>query len=116
MNPFAYMAQTLAPPAQPETPAQDLAQEATGKADAMRQAMRQGPKYAAQLAAAAGVQSAMVMPILKHDLATGRVVRGRDREGRRIYALDPAFDGLQADGMAAAAALLRRHGYEVRPR
>lgn len=115
MNPFSYMAQTLAAPPPPDQRAPLDVQAADSKSGAMRAALATGPKYAAHLASVAGVRSAMVMPILKHDLAVGRVVRGRDREGRRTYTLNPRFDGLQAEGLAAAAALLRRHGFEVRP-
>lgn len=108
MNPFDYMAKTLAHSPTPESG------EATGgstKTNRMRERLTHGRCYAREMAAAAGVGSAMVVPLLKADLASGRVRRLRDAEGRQQYELDPAFNDNTAMLLRAAVALLRRHGF-----
>jgi predicted HD phosphohydrolase len=70
----------------------------------MRAALeRQGPLTAAELAPVAGVSTALVGALLKHDLHIGRV---RFRNGRyEIHDVNPKLE--------AAIALVRSAGYMV---
>jgi hypothetical protein len=91
-----------------------LQQPGTGPTDAMRALLRRGGRYRSrELAAAAGVASALVMPLLKNDLNAGRVLRVRGNDGRRLYQAAPEADLQLADDLRAAEKLLRRHGWRV---
>lgn len=75
---------------------------------AMRAALRRGPQSSRDLAAAAGVTTALVVPLLKSDLACGRV----ERFGR-LYRLSDCWDADLQARLADAQTLLKRHGYQV---
>lgn len=79
----------------------------------LRAAMRSGSRYAGELARTAGISPSLVMPLLKHDLSTGRVVQHRDGRGRISYAINDDFDADLQRRLGEAKALLARHGYIV---
>lgn len=85
---------------------------ALGPTAAMLQALAQGRCSAATLAGAAGVRSALVMPLLKNHIRQRRVVVLRDGE-RTFYALAAAADVQTKLQIAAACRLLRLHGFRV---
>lgn len=89
------------------------AEEAKGetKAGKVRRLLRErGPLTAAEICMEVDIAStALVMPVLKHDLTRGAIVQNAGRDE-----WNPAFDEqLQAD-ISQAVALLKRNGYEVR--
>lgn len=113
-SPFAYMATALATHATDAPPPVKHGRGADTRAGAMLEALRTGPRLAHELATAAGVSSALVIPLLKHHLAKGRVHRRWDERGRRLYELNLAFEADLQDRLAAAVQLLQLHGYVVR--
>lgn len=108
MNAFDYMARVLPQP----DPVPPAAQAESGtKSDRMRDRLRQGRCYGRELAAVAGVESALVSALLKADLASGRVHRVRDATGRQMYEINPDHNDQAEQQIRAAVALLRRHGW-----
>lgn len=86
---------------------------AQSKAGQVRRLLRErGPMTALQICMDVDIKStALVMPVLKHDLAIGRI-----RCAGGHYELVAEFDEqLQAD-IGRAVALLKRNGYDVRKR
>lgn len=70
---------------------------------------RQGPLSAREIADVLGVEStSKVSSWLVYDKKKGRLEL---RDGRYHY--NPEYDDLQAEELARAAEMLRRHGYEV---
>jgi hypothetical protein len=85
--------------------------EPVSKVDRMRRALRDAPGVltAAELAKAADLKAtALVYALLKPDVARGRV---HVRDG--AYEWNRHYDEELAAELAAAAALLKRHGYKV---
>jgi hypothetical protein len=109
-SPWAYMLGSLVNSAVLDCTASSL--PGTSPTEAMRQLLKQGRQSAAALAAAAGVRSALVLPLLKNDLRAGRV-RSVKEDGRNWYEW---ADGYVVDlnrRLAEARALLTKHGYTV---
>jgi hypothetical protein len=82
-------------------------------AAAMRQALQTGPMNAADLAAVAGVKTALVQSLLKWDLRIGRVIKNGTRT-HTTYALNDEHCADEQRREHEAIALLRRRGYSVR--
>ena len=110
-GPLAYMVLALGgnPVARPE-PAE---LEGLNRTDRMRRLLATGPAGARELAACAGVTSAMVGALLKADLRIGRVVRTVLRDGRVGYQLSQEYDAQAREAIVDAIALLKRHGFKV---
>lgn len=83
-----------------------------GPTAAMLQALGAGRCDAATLATAAGVRSALVMPLLKNHIRARRVVVLRDGE-RTFYELAAAADVELQLQLERACRLLRQHGWRV---
>lgn len=112
-NPFGYMASTLTNQAVLQLVAtRTPAPTGLSRTDAMRELLRQGRQRADALGRAGGVASALVMPLLKNDLASGRVRRTKV-DGRNVYELAADFDPDLQHRLREAERLLRRHGYDV---
>lgn len=86
---------------------------AESKAGQVRRLLRErGPMTALEICMDVDIKStALVMPVLKHDLAIGRI---RCAGGR--YELAPEFDDQLRAEISHAVALLKRNGYDVRKR
>lgn len=114
ITPFGLMTAHLVNQAVLAQQIETLRQPGQGPTDAMRALLRKGGRYRSrELAAAAGVSSAQVMPLLKNDINTGRVLRVRGTDGRTLYQAAPDADLELADALRAAEQLLRRHGWRV---
>ncbi len=111
-SPFAYMASTLANQAVLQLAQAQQRPAGLSRTDAMRELLRQGPQRADALGRAGGVASVLVMPLLKNDLASGRVRRTKV-DGRNVYELAADFDPDLQHRLREAERLLRRHGYDV---
>lgn len=111
MNPFSYMASTLAatPAVAPSVPSQ-----ASGltRTQAMRDALASGRQTAAQLGRVAGISSARVGALLKHDLSRG-FIRTERQAGITYYVLVDQTLVELVKQLDAAKQLLVRHGYTV---
>lgn len=83
------------------------------KAGQVRRLLRErGAMTALQICQEVDIKStALVMPVLKHDLAIGRIRRIGGR-----YELVDEFDKNLRDEITRAVALLKRNDYEVRKR
>lgn len=112
IDPFAHMASTLAGHTA-TLPAAKNGRAADTKAGAMLEALRNGPRLAQELAAAAGVRSALVQPLLKHYLAKGMVQRFWDERSRRVYELNHAYEADLQTRLDSAVQLLRLNGFVV---
>jgi hypothetical protein len=115
-SPFTHMAQALQrlqPPAPPQAAPADT--ERRSPVACMLRELAQGPRDAAYLAAAAGVKSALVMPLLKNHLRARRVFTFQ-QDGRTVYELQSTEAADLAHQIQRACQLLRAHGYRVEPR
>lgn len=112
-NPFTHMAQALQGLQPPAPPAGTV--PCKGRTDRMLRELAQGPRDAAYLAKAAGVKSALVMPLLKNHLRTRRVFTFQ-QDGRTVYELQSEEAADLARQIQRACQLLRAHGYRVEPR
>ena len=112
-SPFTHMAQALQRLQPPAPAAANVHGE--GPTARMLRELAQGPRDAAYLAAAAGVKSALVMPLLKNHLRARRVV-STQQDGRTVYELQSAEAADLARQIQRACQLLRAHGYRVEPR
>ncbi len=107
-SPFTQMASALKRHA-PEP--RRAGADPTSKAGRLRQSLRvDGPACGRELAERCEVPSNVVQPLLKSDMACGRVLK---IDG--IYSMNPRFDDDLADQLHRAAGLLRRNGYSVKP-
>lgn len=101
-SPFTHMASVLEQRA-PEL----LVQESDSKAGRIRAALRvHGSANSADLAQRARVPASMIQPIIKHDLALGRVLKVG-----AIYSWNHDYQ----DAVARAVSQLRHLGYTVTP-
>lgn len=93
------------------TPSAEVAGSRVGT---IRHALRSGPMTAHALAAVAGVSAKLVVPLLKADLASGRVCRHRPA-GRALmlYELSEDYDAALQARFIEAKRLLTANGYLV---
>ncbi|UUZ68051.1 hypothetical protein LP416_27690 [Polaromonas sp. P2-4] len=94
--------------------AEERAESGTSKAGQVRALLRREgrPMTASEICMEVDITStALVMPVLKHDIAIGRI-----HLAAGLYTISSSFDEqLQAD-IGRAVALLKRNGYELRKR
>lgn len=114
-NPFLQMASTLANQARKAWPCVAIAEERqqpqTTRTDQIRRLLRtNGPLTAQNIAVQLDLERvSLVGALLKADLQVGRV-----RRIGPLYDWNHGHDEAQARELAAAARLLRRHGFTVR--
>lgn len=112
MNAFSHIAATLVRCASAR-PRRQYGDEPTTKVEAMRRALGDGPMSAHDLAKVAGVPSALVSALLKHDIVSGRVAKRPGRGGGMLYELSSEFEADLQRKLHEARMLLERHGFAV---